>query len=174
MDVVRRNIEAMRGEIEIESEEGVGSNIKIRLPLTLAIIDGFLVKVSQQFYVIPLDMVVECLEQKRSEDTDDKLHSCLNLRGDVLPLLRLRSFFGEHELTELIENIVVVQSAGKQIGIVVDEILGEFQTVIKPLGKLYESFKEISGATILGNGEVAIILDVGALIEQTRNQVTFS
>jgi two-component system chemotaxis sensor kinase CheA len=161
MDVVRSNIRALRGTVEVHSEEGVGSRFTIRLPLTLAIIDGFLVGVDVASYVIPLDNVVECLEL-RPEQTRGNM---LNLRGEVLPFIRLRDFFDVRSEPVKRENVVVVHALGQKAGIVVDVLQGEFQTVIKPLGGLFRQLRGIGGSTILGTGEVALILDVQALTQ---------
>lgn len=169
MDVVRRNIEALRGTVEIDSREGVGTTVKIRLPLTLAIIDGFLLGVGSASYVVPLDMVMECIELTEAERQETRESNYINLRGAVLPFIRLREQFRERGKLSRRENIVVVQYAGQKAGLVVDELMGEFQTVIKPLGKLFGNLKGISGSTILGTGEVALILDVPALIQRAVN-----
>lgn len=174
MDVVRRNIEALRGTIDVESEVGVGTTIRIRLPLTLAIIDGFLVGVDSSSYVIPLDMVIECVELSEEDRKSSLDRNYINLRGEVLPFIRLREMFQHNENTVSRENIVVVQYAGKKAGIVVDELLGEFQTVIKPLGKIFSQLTGISGSTILGSGEVAVILDVAALVNRAAETETAS
>ena len=166
MDVVRRNIEALRGMIEIDSEAGVGTTMKIRLPLTLAIIDGFLLGVGSASYVVPLDMVMECIELSEAERQETRERNYINLRGMVLPFIRLRDHFREQGKAGRRENIVVVQYAGQKAGLVVDELMGEFQTVIKPLGKIFGNLKGVSGSTILGSGEVALILDVPALIQR--------
>ena len=160
MDVVRRNIQALRGAVEVDSVEGEGATFTIRLPLTLAIIDGFLVGVDKASYVIPLDTVVECIELKNLP-TD---RNFLNLRGEALPFVRLRELFEVEGEPPPRENIVVVQFAGKRAGIVVDVLMGEFQTVIKPLGVMFRHLRGIGGSTILGSGEVALILDVAALV----------
>ena len=169
MDVVRRNIEALRGTVEIDSREGIGSTVRIRLPLTLAIIDGFLMGVGSASYVVPLDMVMECVELSEAERRESRESNYINLRGTVLPFIRLRDYFCEQGKAGPRENIVVVQYAGQKAGLVVDELMGEFQTVIKPLGKLFGNLKGISGSTILGSGEVALILDVPALIQRAMN-----
>ncbi len=173
MDVVRQNIEALRGTISIDSEQGVGTTMSIRLPLTLAIIDGFLVQVGRSAFVIPLDMVVECIELSASDRENEDQRNYINLRGEVLPYVRLRDLFEIEpdpavQSGTLRENIVVVQYATARIGIVVDRLLGEFQTVIKPLGKIFSHIRGIGGSTILGSGEVALIIDVAGLIEQVQ------
>ena len=161
MDVVRRNITALRGSIDVDSVEGQGTTFIIRLPLTLAIIDGFLVGIERAAYVIPLDTVVECIELKRLPSE----RNYINLRGEVLPFVRLRELFATPGEPPARENIVVVQFGGQRAGIVVDQLMGEFQTVIKPLGRMFAHLRGIGGSTILGNGEVALILDVAALVQ---------
>lgn len=165
MDVVKRNIEALRGTIDIESEKGRGTTMRIRLPLTMAIIDGFMVGVGGAPYIIPLDMVLECVELSEKERSSADRRSYMNLRGEVLPYVRLRNFFNERGDASERENIVIVQYGGAKVGLVVDELFGEVQTVIKSLGRVYRDIKGVSGATILGNGRVALILDVPRLIQ---------
>jgi two-component system chemotaxis sensor kinase CheA len=162
MDVVRRNIQGLRGSVDVSSTMGEGSRFAIRLPLTLAIIDGFLVGVGAAAYVIPLDSVVECIEL--SADASERDY--VNLRGEVLPLVRLRQLFAIEGDAPQRQNVVVVQYAGTKSGIVVDQLMGEFQTVIKPLGSIFRNIKGIGGSTILGSGEVALILDVQALVQR--------
>ena len=166
MDVVRRNIEALRGTVELDSEPGQGTMVRIRLPLTLAIIDGFLVGVNRSSYVIPLDMVTECAELSHAERQAARQRGYLDLRGTVLPLVCLRDQFELEGEEARRENVVVVHYGTLQAGLVVDELLGEFQTVIKPLGHLFGHVKGISGSTILGSGEVALILDVPSLVQR--------
>lgn len=178
MDVVRRNIEALRGTIEIDSTPGNGTTMRIRLPLTLAIIDGFLVGVNKASFVVPLDMVIECIEMSEQDRQAMSERNYVNLRGEVLPFVNLREHFSiEGEASRRI-NIVVVQYAGQKAGLVVDALLGEFQTVIKPLGRIFEHLQGIGGSTILGSGEVALILDVPSLIQQAvsleTQQVVFA
>jgi len=170
MDVVKRNIEALRGTVDIDSRLGVGTTVHIRLPLTLAIIDGFLVGVGKSSYVVPLDMVLECVEISQADRDAGSERNYVNLRGEVLPYLRLREQFDVHGVPARRENIVVVQYAGRKAGLVVDELLGEFQTVIKPLGRLFSHVKGISGSTILGGGQVALILDVPSLVHLAAEQ----
>ena len=165
MDVVRRNIQALRGMVDVASHPGQGCTFTIRLPLTLAIIDGFLVGVGEAAYVIPLETVVECIELK---NVATERHF-LNLRGEVLPFVRLREMFGVEGELPARENVVVVRYAGQRAGIVVDQLMGEFQTVIKPLGALFAHLKGIGGSTILGSGEVALILDVESLVHRCAN-----
>ena len=166
MDVVRRNVEALRGSVTIDCATGEGTTVVIRMPLTLAIIDGFLVGVGRATYVVPLDAVVECMELSAADRAAIQQRNYINLRGQVLPLLRVRDVFETSGEPGRRENIVVVHCGGQRAGLVVDALLGEFQTVIKPLGKLFERLGGISGSTILGNGEVALILDVAALVQR--------
>ena len=218
MDVVRRNISALRGTVDIDSIAGEGTTMRIRLPLTLAIIDGFLVGVNSSTFVVPLDMVVECVELSPQESAAS--HGCdhLNLRGEVLPFIRLKQLFDiqepppatidteaddqsdfgnalprngssgvtltaegkaalarDPELAFLLhpvkrENVVVVQYAGHRAGLVVDDLMGEFQTVIRPLGTVFNGLDGVSGFTILGNGNVALILDVPGLVRRVTGR----
>ncbi len=165
MDVVKRNITALRGNVAIASTEGQGTTVTVRLPLTLAIINGFQVGVGRTTFVIPLDMVDECVELRALDG-----HDMADLRGGVLPLIRLRQRFAVAGPAGARQSVVVVKYAGQRAGIVVDSLLGESQTVIKPLGKLFQQLECISGSSILGSGEVALILDVPALIRDTAAQ----
>lgn len=167
LDVVKRGITALRGSVEVESKEGQGSTFRIRLPLTLAIIDGFLVGVGKSSYVIPLGTVVECIELSEKDRAETHNRQYINLRGGVLPFVRLRDQFEITDQGGKRENIVVVQYGGQKIGLVVDELMGEFQTVIKPLGGIFKHIKGIGGSTILGSGDVALILDVQSLVALT-------
>jgi two-component system chemotaxis sensor kinase CheA len=159
MDVVKRNIQALRGSVDVNSKEGQGTTVTVRLPLTLAIIDGFLVQVGSSVFVIPLDMIEECIEYATEPGQD-----YTNLRGQVLPLVRLRELFRVGGTATRRESIVVLKFGNHRAGLVVDTLLGEFQTVIKPLSPMFSEVKCISGSTILGSGEVALILDVAALM----------
>jgi two-component system chemotaxis sensor kinase CheA len=166
MDVVKRAIDQLRGEIELESQPGVGTTLRIRLPLTLAIIDGFLVGVGSSTFVIPLEMIEECIEFSVVEG-----HDYTDLRGQVLPFIRMREIFDIAEAGVKRESIVVVKHAGRKFGLAVDRLLGEAQTVIRPLSKLFSQVKGIGGSSILGSGEVALILDVPALMQHARQDI---
>jgi two-component system, chemotaxis family, sensor kinase CheA len=169
MDVVKRNITALRGTVEVHSEEGHGTRVCIRLPLTLAIIDGFQVGVGPSHFVIPLDLVEECVEIAPGEDAErSPALGHISLHGAVLPLIRLRDMFDIQHKIGRRQSVVVVRSAGKRVGIVVDDLLGELQAVIKPLSRLFSQLQGIGGSTILGTGKVALILDVPGLIERTH------
>jgi two-component system chemotaxis sensor kinase CheA len=163
MDVVRRNIEELRGTIEVETEPGLGTTLRMRLPLTLAIIDGFRIEVAGASYVVPLDVVIECLDLGPFLESEE--NHLVNLRGEVLPFLRLREVFQIPGEKPARERVVVIQHGELRAGIVVDRLLGEFQTVIKPLGRLFRGARGIGGSTILGTGEVALILDVAQMVQ---------
>jgi two-component system, chemotaxis family, sensor kinase CheA len=164
MDVVRRTIEGMRGSIDIASEVGKGTKFTLRLPLTLAIIEGLLVRVAETRYVVPLTAVEECVELSAADDVRSKGRSFLNIRGDLVPFLRLRELFGEQGGPDAHQKVVVVAAGDTRVGLVVDQIIGSHQTVIKSLSKLHADVPSFSGATILGDGAVALILDVPHLI----------
>ena len=171
MDVVKKNVQVLRGSVELESTECRGTTVRIRLPLTLAIIDGFLVRVNEQFYVIPLDMVMECIDMSAVQKVENHGADFINLRGEVLSYLRLSDFFLQKKNARGRgkENAIVVKYGSHKAGLVVDELLGEFQTVIKPLGKIFQYQQWLSGATILGNGDVGIIIDVPRLIQAVQS-----
>jgi two-component system chemotaxis sensor kinase CheA len=168
MDVVRRNIEALRGSIRLNNNVGKGLQVDIRLPLTLAIIDGFLVGVGKSKFVLPLEAVVEVIESGGSHvKVDERGRHCVELRGAVLPVVRLRTLYSVESSNPERVSIVVVNSTRGQYGIEVEVLLGQNQTVIKPLGRLFKTLRGISGSSILGSGEVALILDVNSLAELT-------
>lgn len=164
MDVVRRNVTELRGRIDIESKLGQGTTVRIMLPLTLAIIDGFSISVGDNTFVVPLDAVMECVELDQADTHSDGRYNYINLRSQVLPIVNIRQHFALGGQLPKRQNIVVVQSGTERIGLVVDKLLGEFQTVIKPLGELFTNIDSISGSTIMGNGEVGLILDIQGLI----------
>jgi len=165
MDVVKRNIEELRGEVHIDSKLGFGTTIKIRLPLTLAIIDGFLVESSKLKFIIPLDSIQECIEFTSSDKEEIEQKGYMTLRSNILPILDISKHFSEPETEQKRKNIVVVKYDDYKVGLKVDELYGEFQTVIKPLGTLFKNVTDISGGTLLGNGDIALILDIQKLIE---------
>ena len=168
MDVVRRTLEALRGSIRLNSMPGVGLQVDIRLPLTLAIIDGFLVGVGKSKFVLPLESVVEVIESGGQHVKVDALgRHCVELREAVLPVVRLRTLYSVESALPDRVSIVVVNSPRGKYGIEVEVLLGQNQTVIKPLGRLFKTLRGISGSSILGSGEVALILDVASLAELT-------
>jgi len=165
MDVVRANIEALRGTLDIESVPLQGTTMRLCLPLTLAIIDGFHVGVGDSHFVIPLDMVVECIELPA--DVGDRDY--LDQRNEALPFIRLREIFGERGSCHSRPRVVVVRFGTRRAGLVVDRIYGKCQTVIKPLGPLFSEVPAVSGSTIIGSGKVGMILDVPALVRHCTN-----
>jgi two-component system chemotaxis sensor kinase CheA len=165
MDVVRGAIDGLRGGIDIASEPGKGTDITLRLPLTLAIIDGLLVRVSDGRYVIPLSAIEECVELTEAEDTRSRGHTFLNIRGSLVPFLRLREVFNTRKPPDPYQKVVIVSAAEQRVGLVVDQVIGDHQTVIKSLSKLHAGVANFSGATILGDGTVALILEIAHLVE---------
>lgn len=160
MDVVRRNIEALRGTIEIDSVKGKGTTITLKLPLTLAIIDGLLVQIGTQFFIIPLSIVNECIEFKEKLHRTESGRRILKVRDDLVPYVKMRDIFGITDELPEIQQIVIIELEGRRIGFVVDSVIGDHQTVIKSLGKSFKDVECISGASVLGDGSVALIIDV--------------
>jgi two-component system chemotaxis sensor kinase CheA len=170
MDVVKSNVTALRGSVEIDSQPGKGTQVRLRLPLTLAIIDGFQVGVGPSSFVIPLDLVEECVEMQAADESDvDAATRPFDLHGSVLPLIRLHDLFEIPGKADRRASVVVVRAGGKRVGIVVDELYGELQAVIKPLSRLFKQLQGIAGSTILGTGKVALILDIPGLVDRTRD-----
>jgi two-component system, chemotaxis family, sensor kinase CheA len=166
MDVVKRNVEALRGTVEIGSQPGQGSTVTLRLPLTLAIIDGLLVRVGEARYVMPLANTTECVEltQKDIEAANGK--HLANIRGEIVPYIRLSEYLQMRAERPEREQVMIAETEHGRYGFVVDQVLGDHQTVIKSLGRLYRSVQIISGATILGDGSVALILDLHRLTQE--------
>ena len=164
MDVVKRTIEGLRGSIELSSTPGEGSVVSLRIPLTLAIIDGLLVRVGTARYVIPLASVEECVELSVEQDVRSTGRSLITLRDQLVPFIRLRQMFFTGLAPDPHQKIVVVQAGQDRVGLVVDQILGDHQTVIKALSGFHAEVGAFSGATILGDGGVALILDIGHLV----------
>jgi two-component system, chemotaxis family, sensor kinase CheA len=164
MDAVKTAIEAMHGTVELGSTAGKGVSVQLRLPLTLAIIDGLLVRVASERYVIPLSAVLECIELPTPTGTADSGMRLLPLRGQFVPYLRLRDLFEIGTENNPFQKIVVVSAGHHRIGLVVDEIVGDHQTVVKPLSCIHASLGYFSGATVLGDGNAALILDVTRIV----------
>ena len=173
MDVVKRNITTLGGTIAIESNPGKGSAFILKIPLTLAIIEGMLVSIGKNKYVIPLTNVDECLEYMPEDDDENGMCSHITARGQFLPCINMRNYFDEEGDAPKEEQVVVVNDQNSKIGIIVDKVIGNHQTVIKPLGKLYKNIEGLSGATILGDGSVALIFDVfklSAVVHRLENE----
>jgi two-component system chemotaxis sensor kinase CheA len=170
MDVVKRTVEALRGTIDISNRPGSGSEVALRIPLTLAIIDGLLVRIGLGRYVIPLASVEECVELTTEQDRRSQGRSFLTLREKLVPFIRLRELFATGTPPDSYQKIVVVSTGSERVGLVVDQILGDHQTVIKPLSRFHAGIGTFSGATILGDGGVALILDVPHLVAAGQQQ----
>lgn len=169
MDVVKKGIEALRGSIEINSEPGKGSTITLRIPLTLAIIESLLVRIDSNYFVLPLSHVEECVELTREDIQNAHGRNLANVRGSIIPYIPLREQFAISSNRPEIEQIVITGINGSKVGFVVDSVIGEHQTVIKTLGRMYRDVKGVSGATILGDGTVALILDMGVLYQAAED-----
>jgi two-component system chemotaxis sensor kinase CheA len=165
LDVVRRNVEVLRGTVGVESRLGQGTTFTIRLPMTLLVVPGFLVTAAGETCVVPLDAVTECADlpaQARRDDAGEA--GVVSFRGEALPYLRLRGLFGAAGDAPLRESLVVVQHEGGRTGLAVDQVVGEVQAVVRPLGKLFRGIEGFSGATVLGSGRVGLLLDVPGLV----------
>ena len=173
MDVVKRTIDSLRGTVEVECTPGSHTVVTLRLPLTLAIIDGLLVRVGDGRYVLPLSAVEECVELTTDADARSRGRNFLNIRGELVPFLRLRETFASPLPAAPYQKVVIVSEGDQRVGLVVDEVIGDHQTVIKSLSRLHADVESFSGATILGDGGVALILDVAHLIEmgQVRDEI---
>lgn len=165
MDVVKRDIEALRGSLEISSEKGSGTAITLKLPLTLVIIDGLLMQVGKTHFVLPLSSVDECVELTGENALNRKGRNIMKVRNEIVPYVPLRKLFGINGERPPIEQVVIAELDGNRIGFVVDEIIGEHQTVVKNLGKMYSDAQGFSGGTILADGTVGLILDINGLSE---------
>lgn len=165
MDVVKRAIEALRGTVEVTSKKGIGTTITLKLPLTLAIIDGLLVKIANEHFILPLSSVEECIELSQKDIERAHGRHIVNIRGEIVPYINLRERFDIDGNKPEIEQIVVAGIKGMRVGFVVDLVIGQHQTVLKTLGKIYKNVEGVSGATILGDGTVALILDIVKLLE---------
>ncbi|MDB5446092.1 MAG: chemotaxis protein CheA, partial [Phenylobacterium sp.] len=170
MDVVKRTIEGLRGALEMTSEPGAGSQVTLRIPLTLAIIDGLLVRVAAGRYVIPLAAVEECVELSPEQDLRSSGRQLITLRGQLVPFIRLRELFATGAAPDPHQKVVVVSTGHERVGLAVDQILGDHQTVIKSLSALHADVAAFSGATILGDGGVALIMDVPHLVAAGQRQ----
>jgi two-component system, chemotaxis family, sensor kinase CheA len=166
MDVVRRNVDKLRGSIDISSKTGQGSVVTLRLPLTLAIIDGLLVMVGDAYFVLPLADTLECIELSRAEIDAANGKHLINVRGKVVPYIRLREYFNVAATPPDFEQVMLVDTDDGCCGLVFDRVLGNCQTMIKSLGRVYRHVQAVSGATILGNGTVALILDPHRLVHE--------
>ncbi|MBZ5523655.1 MAG: chemotaxis protein CheA [Acidobacteriia bacterium] len=172
MDVIRRNVQALRGSVYVSSRPGAGASVHISLPLTLAMIEGFGVGVGNETCIIPVDQVIECVELTVDEDQAGRREGVLQLRGEPLPYLHLKDHFGFGGDRALRQNIIVVQHDSCRAGLAVDLLYGSTQTVIKPLPPIFKDVPGVSGSAILGNGRVALILDVPMLLRDFQMQAS--
>ncbi len=172
MDVVRRSVEGLRGTIDIASKPGAGLTVTLRLPLTLAIIDGLLVRVGQAHFVLPLANSLECVELTRRDILESNGKRMATVRGELIPYIRLSEYFQMETTQPETEQIMVVETEHGQYGFVVDQVLGDHQTVIKNLGRLYRNVQVVSGATILGDGTVALILDPNRVVQNVVQSIS--
>jgi len=163
MDVVKKTIDSLRGSVEVHSEKGTGTTITLKLPLTLAIIEGLLVEVGRHFFILPLSVVRECIELTREDVEKAHGKNIAIVRDELVPYIRIRDAFRINGPVPIIEQIVITEIERNRVGFVVDDVVGEHQTVIKSLGKVYKHVNGVSGATILGDGTVALIMDVARL-----------
>lgn len=170
MDVVKRAIEALRGSIELTSTSGQGTTVRMQIPLTLAIIESLLVTIDGGSFILPLTAVEECIELTKEDIEAAHGRHLAKVRGSLIPYIPLRKTFGITTEAPPIQQIVITQTSGKRLGFVVDNVIGEHQTVIKPLGPLYKDLRTISGGTILGDGSIALILDLLQLMHQADTQ----
>ncbi|SFK66207.1 chemotaxis protein CheA [Methylorubrum salsuginis] len=167
MDVVKKTIEGLRGTIDISTVPGAGTTVALRLPLTLAIIEGLLIRVGEGRYVVPLSAVEECVELPEG-DRAGRGRDFLNIRGALVPFLRLRTLFEAEGEPDPHQKVIIVSVGATRIGLVVDQIIGNHQTVIKSLSKLHADVATFSGASILGDGTAALIIDIGQLVTGNR------
>lgn len=168
MDVVRQAIDALRGSIEVRSVAGQGTTFTVKLPLTLAIIDGLLIRLAKEHFILPLAAVEECIELTRGEAARSHGRNLVKVRGEIVPYVRLRDEFSIAGERPEIEQVVIANLEGLRVGFVVDHVVGEHQTVIKNLGRMYQDISGVSGATILGDGRVALILDLPQLAQRAE------
>ena len=170
MDVVKRTIENMRGTIDLSTKPGQGTTVTLRLPLTLAIIEGLLIRVGEGRYIIPLSAVEECVELT-AEDERSRGRNFLNVRGNLVPFLRLREIMSSSGVPDRHQKTIIISTGESRVGLVADQIIGNHQTVIKSLSKLHSDVTIFSGATILGDGTAALILDVAQLVAMAQSKV---
>jgi len=164
MDVVKRQFDALRGQVALASESGKGTTLTLTLPLTLAIIDGLLVEIGRDQFIVPMSVVTENVELQRAERSRNNGRNVIAVRGELVPYIRLREAFAMQGTELEVEKIVIARQGEARVGLVVDRVLGSHQTVIQPLGRFYRNIELVSGATIMGDGRVALILDLGGLM----------
>ena len=169
MDVVKRQIDALRGSLNISSKPGKGTCMSLTLPLTLAIIDGLLVETGNSQYIIPLASVTENVELHESERLLNNGRNIVAVRGELIPYIDLRQLFKTDGAAPSISKIVLVQYEEHRVGLVVDRVLGTYQTVIQALGKFFHNIGVVSGSTIMGDGRVSLILDIASIVRMAES-----
>jgi two-component system chemotaxis sensor kinase CheA len=164
MDAIKRQIDALRGALLIDSHQGKGTRVSITLPLTLAIIDGLLVQIGDDRFIVPLAAVTENVELLASQRSRNNGRNVIAVRGELIPYVDLRAAFRIEGSAPPVEKVVIVQHEGDRVGLVVDRVLGMHQTVIQSVGKFFRNIEVVSGATIMGDGRVALIMDIAAVV----------
>jgi len=174
MDVVKREIDSLGGSVQLDSSPGQGTTVTLKIPLTLAIIEGLLVRIAQEYFVVPLSTVDGCIEIPRQDLSAMGERRIISYRDEFVPFILLRELFGSGDGEEgeepEIEQMVIASAQDARVGFVVDQVIGDNQTVIKPIGRLYRDVEGISGATILGDGTVALILDINRLAAMVQRE----
>jgi two-component system chemotaxis sensor kinase CheA len=169
MDVVKRRIEDIRGQIKITSQPNTGTTITIKLPITVSIIDGLLVKINDVSFVIPLAAVDRCFEAPAVQQLN-RFNNLIILDGEQIPFISLSEEFDGKENLSGSQEIILVYYDEKRVALIVDNIVGKFQAVLKPLGRYFQNMDHISGATILGDGKIALVLDTNKVVEEYLHQ----
>lgn len=173
MDVVKKTVESLRGSIDVTTSEGEGSTFRISIPLSLSLVDGFMISLADNLYIVPMECIMETLELPDINRPGVMVNGCLQIRGEILPCLDLRELLEIEDQPPVIRHVVVVRHGGRSVGIIADRLHGEIKTVVKPLGRFYRNVQTISGASILGDGSIALFLEVGKLLDMQSGR-TFS
>ena len=170
MDVVKRQIDVLRGSLSVTSEPGKGACVSLTLPLTLAIIDGLLVEAGESQYIIPMAVVTEIVELLESERARNNGRNLVAVRGELIPYIDLRESFQMDGVAPSISKIVLVRYEDKRVGLVVDRVMGTHQTVIQALGRFFRNIHVVSGSTVMGDGRVALILDIAGVVHLANSR----
>jgi two-component system chemotaxis sensor kinase CheA len=170
MDVVNRAIAAMRGTVQVASRAGEGSTISVRLPLTVAVLRGLVLEAGGERFVVPADAITRCAAMPK-EERRDRAYGIAEVGQRIVPYIRLRELFGlEHDAAPPVEQMVLVQSQSSEVALVADDLIGEMQAVIKPLGKVFRKLAGVSSSTIFADGRVGLILDTGELVRRAARE----
>jgi two-component system chemotaxis sensor kinase CheA len=171
MDVVKRQIDTLRGSLTLASDEGKGTKVAMGLPLTLAIIEGLIVQVGADQFIIPMSAITENVELERAQRIKKNGRNVVVVRGELIPYIDLRAAFQVEGNAPELEKVVIVHHGEDRVGLVVDRVLGTHQTVLQPLGRFLRNIEVVSGATIMGDGRVALILDIAAVVQFVGRQI---